>query len=68
LPSAIETDALTKGFDDQVVLAGIDFSITAGGVSALLGPNDAGKTTAVHILSTLLRSAPHRGHRTVLRG
>ena len=55
MPSAIETEALTKRFGDQVVLDRIDLDITAGGVFALLGPNGAGKTTIVHILSTLLR-------------
>jgi ABC-2 type transport system ATP-binding protein len=53
--SAIQTEGLTKRFDKQVVLDGIDLDIPAGSVFALLGPNGAGKTTAVHILSTLLR-------------
>ena len=53
--SAIQTEGLTKRFDKQVVLDGIDLDIAAGSVFALLGPNGAGKTTAVHILSTLLR-------------
>jgi len=53
--AAIEIDALTKRFGDQVVLDHIDLDIASGGVFALLGPNGAGKTTIVHILSTLLR-------------
>ena len=52
---AIQTEGLTKRFDNQVVLDGIDLDIAAGSVFALLGPNGAGKTTTVHILSTLLR-------------
>ncbi len=55
MPSAIETQTLTKRFGDQVVLDGIDLDIPGGGVFALLGPNGAGKTTIVHILSTMLR-------------
>ncbi len=69
MPSAIETEALTKRFGNQVVLAGIDLDISAGSVFALLGPNGAGKTTAVHILSTLLQpdsgSARVGGHDVV---
>ena len=55
MPSAIEIDALTKRFGEQVVLDHIDLDIPAGGVFALLGPNGAGKTTIVHVLATLLR-------------
>ena len=55
MPSAIETEALTKHYGNQVVLDRVDLDIAAGGVFALLGPNGAGKTTIVHILSTLLR-------------
>jgi ABC-2 type transport system ATP-binding protein len=53
-PAAITTVGLRKSFGDNVVLDGIDLTVTEGTVFALLGPNGAGKTTMIHILSTLL--------------
>jgi ABC-2 type transport system ATP-binding protein len=50
----ISVDGLRKSFGDQLVLDGIGFSVEAGSVFALLGPNGSGKTTTVRILSTLL--------------
>ena len=52
---AIEITGLTKSYGDQEVLRGVDLSVAAGTVVALLGSNGAGKTTAVRILATLLR-------------
>jgi ABC-2 type transport system ATP-binding protein len=53
---AIEIAGLTKSYGDQVVLRGVDLSVPAGTIVALLGSNGAGKTTAVKILSTLLKA------------
>ncbi|GAA2740117.1 ABC transporter ATP-binding protein [Terrabacter aerolatus] len=53
---AIETVGLTKAYGDQQVLRGVDLVVPRGTVLALLGSNGAGKTTAVRILSTLLRA------------
>jgi ABC-2 type transport system ATP-binding protein len=53
---AIEIAGLRKSYGDQVVLAGVDLSVPAGTIVALLGSNGAGKTTAVRILSTLLKA------------
>jgi ABC-2 type transport system ATP-binding protein len=53
-PSAIAVTGLRKSFGDQVVLDGIDLTVTEGTIFALLGPNGAGKTTTVQILSTLI--------------
>jgi ABC-2 type transport system ATP-binding protein len=50
---AIDARGLTKSFGDHRVLDGIDLSVPAGTVFALLGPNGSGKTTTVKILSTL---------------
>ena len=57
--SAITATGLRKSFGDHLVLDGIGFQVEAGSVFALLGPNGSGKTTTVHILSTLL--APDAG-------
>ncbi|WP_256793076.1 ABC transporter ATP-binding protein [Terrabacter sp. Ter38] len=53
---AIEIVGLTKSYGDHAVLTGVDLSVPAGTIFALLGSNGAGKTTAVKILSTLLRA------------
>jgi ABC-2 type transport system ATP-binding protein len=50
----IVVDGLRKSFGDQLVLDDIGLRIEEGSVFALLGPNGSGKTTTVHILSTLL--------------
>ncbi|MFE2351539.1 ATP-binding cassette domain-containing protein [Kitasatospora cineracea] len=52
---AIAADGLRKSYGDKDVLKGVDLAVPAGTVFALLGQNGAGKTTAVKILSTLVR-------------
>jgi ABC-2 type transport system ATP-binding protein len=54
--NAIEVGGLTKSYGDHAVLRGVDLSVPSGTILALLGSNGAGKTTAVRILSTLLRA------------
>jgi ABC-2 type transport system ATP-binding protein len=54
--SAIEIAGLTKSYGDHAVLKGVDLTLPAGSIYALLGSNGAGKTTAIRILSTLLRA------------
>ena len=52
----IELDGVAKTFDGTIhALQGVSFSVPTGSVCALLGHNGAGKTTAIKILSTLLR-------------
>jgi ABC-2 type transport system ATP-binding protein len=53
---AIEMVGLTKSYGEQAVLQGVDLTIPTGTIYALLGSNGAGKTTAVKILSTLLKA------------
>jgi ABC-2 type transport system ATP-binding protein len=53
---AIEITGLTKSYGDHAVLRGVDLTVPAGSVFALLGSNGAGKTTLVRILSTLLKA------------
>ncbi|QYC40463.1 Daunorubicin/doxorubicin resistance ATP-binding protein DrrA [Nonomuraea coxensis DSM 45129] len=63
LTDAIHARGLTKSFGETRVLAGIDLTVPAGTLLALLGPNGSGKTTTVRILTTLL--APDGGTATV---
>lgn len=53
---AIQVKGLEKSYKDLHVLRGVDFEVKRGSIFALLGSNGAGKTTAVRILSTLLKA------------
>ena len=53
---AIEIAGLTKSYGSHSVLVGVDLSVPAGAILALLGSNGAGKTTVVKILSTVLKA------------
>ncbi|GII77933.1 glycosyl transferase family 8 [Sphaerisporangium rufum] len=53
---AIQVQGLEKSYDRLRVLRGVDFAVARGSIFALLGSNGAGKTTAVNILSTLLKA------------
>ena len=64
---AIEVDNLQKTFTGKRevrALAGVSFAVTEGTVFGLLGPNGSGKTTAVRVLTTILR--PDGGSARVL--
>jgi ABC-2 type transport system ATP-binding protein len=54
--AAIQVQGLEKSYKDLQVLRGVDFDVARGSIFALLGSNGAGKTTAVKILSTLLKA------------
>ncbi|MDP9869407.1 MULTISPECIES: ABC transporter ATP-binding protein [Streptosporangium] len=53
---AIQVRGLEKSYKELRVLRGVDFEVARGSIFALLGSNGAGKTTAVKILSTLLKA------------
>jgi ABC-2 type transport system ATP-binding protein len=53
---AIRVQGLKKSYKALEVLRGVDFDVARGSIFALLGSNGAGKTTAVKILSTLLKA------------
>ena len=55
----LETQQLTKRFDDHIALDGLDLSVGPGEVFALLGPNGAGKTTTINLFLGFL--APDAG-------
>jgi ABC-2 type transport system ATP-binding protein len=70
--TAIRARGLRKTFGKTQVLTGVDLTVPAGTLLALLGPNGSGKTTTVRILTTLLAvdsgSATVGGHDVMREG
>jgi ABC-type multidrug transport system ATPase subunit len=58
-PFAIEAVGIEKSFGRTHALAGLGLAVQPGTILGLLGPNGSGNTTAVPVLTTLLR--PDRG-------
>jgi ABC-2 type transport system ATP-binding protein len=56
---AIETDGLTRVFEQRVAVDRLTLAIPPGKVFGFLGPNGAGKTTTVRMLTALI--APSSG-------
>ncbi|MFT4137045.1 ABC transporter ATP-binding protein [Microbacterium sp.] len=54
--AAISMQGVKKSYGKVEVLRGVDFDVARGSIFALLGSNGAGKTTAIRILSTLLKT------------
>ncbi|MFN4163739.1 MAG: ABC transporter ATP-binding protein [Ferrovibrio sp.] len=63
-PPAIVVAGLAKTYGNVQAVAGIDFTVPQGSVTALLGGNGAGKTTTIAMLLGLLK--PSSGGITVL--
>lgn len=63
---AARADAITKRFgpDGKPALSGVDMTIAGGGITGLVGPDGAGKTTLIRILAGLM--APSSGTVEVL--
>jgi ABC-2 type transport system ATP-binding protein len=60
---AIDAQGLTKHFGDIRAVEDLNLEIPGGRFFGLLGPNGSGKTTTIHMLTTLVR--PTRGRATV---
>ena len=52
---AIETNELTRKFDELTAVDSVNLTVKQGELFGLLGPNGAGKTTLIGMLSTMLR-------------
>lgn len=59
----IETQNLTKRFNELTAVDQVSFKVKKGEIFGLLGPNGAGKTTTIRMLATLTR--PTEGSATV---
>jgi len=60
---AIEVRGLSKAFDNNQVLRGVDFSVSKGEVIVVMGPSGSGKTTLLRSLNFL--EVPDAGTVTV---
>ena len=55
----VQVNDLHFSYGSRAALAGVSFSVPAGSIFGILGPNGGGKSTLFRILSTLM--APRRG-------
>jgi len=51
---AIRTEKLTKKFGDLTALDGLDLSVAEGEIFGLVGPDGAGKTTTMRLLTAIM--------------
>ena len=58
--NAVETDNLTRTFNDLRAVDGLTCTVREGEVFGLLGPNGAGKTTTIRMLTGQLRPTAGR--------
>lgn len=56
----LETDGLTKAFDELLAVDRVDLEIREDEISAVIGPNGAGKSTLFNLICGLL--TPSAGH------
>jgi ABC-2 type transport system ATP-binding protein len=49
----LTAENLTKAYDGKLALRGLSFSLQAGRILGFLGPNGAGNTTAIRVLTTI---------------
>jgi ABC-2 type transport system ATP-binding protein len=54
MESAIKTSGLTKKFKEKIAVSNLNLDIKPGEIFGLLGPDGAGKTTTIRMLSTAM--------------
>ncbi|MGJ4926988.1 ABC transporter ATP-binding protein [Bradyrhizobium sp. HKCCYLS2038] len=59
-PLLVSADNLVKTFGDKRALNGVSFSVPAGQICGLLGPNGSGKTTFFRLLMGILKATSGR--------
>jgi ATP-binding cassette ChvD family protein len=47
----VEARGLSKGFDDNLLIDGLDFTLPRGGIVGIIGANGAGKTTLFRMIA-----------------
>ncbi len=47
----VEAKNLAKGFNDQLLIDGLNFNLPRGGIVGIIGPNGAGKTTLFRMIT-----------------
>ena len=49
----IESDGLSKGFGDRLLIDNLSFKLPKGGIVGIIGPNGAGKTTLFKMITSV---------------
>ena len=57
--TVIETQNLSKGFGDRLLIDDLNFRLPAGGIVGIIGPNGAGKSTLFKLITT--QESPNEG-------
>ena len=47
----VEAEGLKKGFEDKLLIDGLDFKLPPGGIVGVIGPNGAGKSTLFKMIT-----------------
>jgi ABC-2 type transport system ATP-binding protein len=64
MPEAVQCSALTKAFGDLVAVDSLDLAVHEGEIFGLVGPDGAGKSTTIRLLTTIV--APTSGTAEVM--
>jgi len=60
MATILETQSLSKQFNDFLALSNVNLRVTEGSIHGLIGPNGAGKTTCFNLLTKFLRPTSGR--------